>query len=289
MERVLPLENLKRHLLVAKPGIVLLSLITTLGGMLYAKESINLEKALWALLGTALCASGSAILNNLYDKDIDSKMLRTQSRPTALGQINYNLLLFEGASLLILSYLILYHFVSFKVALLGFIASFTYVFVYTMFLKRHSHWATEVGGITGALPPVMGYVAVKDSFDLNALTLFLILFLWQPPHFWVLALKYREDYRRAGVPTLPVSKGVLETKRRTLIYTLLLVLVSLMPYFLKACGLIYLIGALILGGIYLFMTLKFYKSKEESDMKLFTYSIIYLSLIFLLLVVGRWT
>ncbi len=287
LEKVLSYKNtLRDHIVLTKPGIVILVLITTLTGIYIANRGMpDPWLVFWTLLGTGLAAAGSAVLNNFIDRDIDSLMERTMYRPTAQGTINPINALLMGSGFILLSFLILAYHVNIISALLAFTAAFVYVVPYTIVTKRRTEYATEIGGITGALPPVIGYAAVEGSINLEALILFLIMFVWQPPHFWVLALKYREDYRRAGVATLPVSRGVRETKLRTLFYTLLLLPVTLLPYFMNMAGSIYLYGAIILNMIYIGLTIKFALSKKETDMFLFFYSIFYLTCIFVLMVV----
>ncbi|NPB08109.1 MAG: protoheme IX farnesyltransferase [Aquificae bacterium] len=272
---------LREYLVLTKPGIVSLVLITTLGGM-YLGARGNLEPLLvfWTLLGTGLAAAGSAVLNMVIDRDIDRLMTRTSDRPLPKGTVDPLKALFLGLSLQVVSLFLLLYFVGLLPALLVAIASFSYVVLYSLLLKRRSPVATEIGGISGALPPVVGYVASSGVLDVNAFALFLLMFLWQPPHFWVLALKYRDDYRKAGVPTLPVARGVFVTKLKTLIYTASLFPVSLIPYFTGLVGELYLAVAVVLNTLYIALTLKFFFSKKEESMRLFFFSILYLSILF---------
>jgi len=272
---------LKEYLVLTKPGIVTLVLITTLGGM-YLGSKGRLEPSLvfWTLLGTGLAAAGSAVLNMVIDKDIDKLMSRTALRPIPKGVVDPSKALIFGIILQALSYIILITFVGWLPTLLVAVASFSYVVLYSIFLKRKNPIATEIGGISGALPPVIGYVASSGQIDINALALFLLMYMWQPPHFWVLALKYREDYKRAGVPTLPVVRGVFITKVKTLIYTVSLFPISLIPYFTGLVGDLYLFTAILLNLLYIGLTLRFVFSKKEEDMRLFFFSILYLSVLF---------
>ncbi len=276
---------LREYLVLTKPGIVTLVLITTLGG-LYIGSGKNLEPYLvfWTLLGTGLAAAGSAVLNMVLDKDIDSLMERTADRPLPRGAVSPKGAAVFGIILLICSFLSLYFFVNPLSALLAMVASFSYVVIYTILLKRKTPVATEVGGISGALPPVIGYVAGSGEIDLKAFVLFLIMFMWQPPHFWVLALKYKDDYARAGIPTLPVSRGVFITKLKTLLYTVSLLPLTVIPYAIGMAGELYLISAISMSLLYLLMTVKFVLSKGEESMKLFFFSILYIAVIFGMLV-----
>ncbi len=276
---------LKDYLVLTKPGIVLLVLITTLTGMYLAKRGFpNSWLVFWTLLGTGLASAGSAVLNHFFDKDIDALMNRTKDRPLPSGSINPRNALIFGIALIILSMFILSYKVNLLTTFFVFLASFFYVVVYTLALKRKSPLATEIGGISGSLPPVIGYAAVKDAIGFEALILFLIMFMWQPPHFWVLAIKYAQDYKQAGIPALPVSKGILHTKVKTLIYTASLLPLSLLPFFYGISGHVYFVSALVLSSIYLILTLKFVFSKKPNGMFIFFYSILYIALLFSIMV-----
>ncbi|WP_457600895.1 heme o synthase [Hydrogenivirga sp.] len=272
---------LKEYLALTKPGIVTLVLITTLGGI-YIGSKGNLEPitVFWTLLGTGLAAAGSAVINMFFDRDIDSVMERTSSRPLPRGVVNPTGALAFGIILLLISFVSLSLFVNITAAVLAMVAAFSYVVLYTVVLKRKTPVATEVGGISGALPPVIGYVAGSGELDLRAFVLFLIMFMWQPPHFWVLALKYRDDYARAGIPTLPVARGVFITKMKTLLYTVSLLPLSLIPYAIGMTGKLYFVTALVMSILYTVYTLKFLFSKKEESMKLFFFSIIYIAVLF---------
>jgi protoheme IX farnesyltransferase len=272
---------IRDYIVLTKPGIVLLVLITTLTGMYLAQRGFpDPWLVFWTLLGTGLASAGSAVLNQFFDRDIDALMHRTRERPLPSGSVPPINAFFFGLILLLLSFLVLFFKVNLLSLFLVFLASFFYVVIYTLALKRKSPLATEIGGVSGALPPVIGYSAVKGEVDFPALVLFLIMFLWQPPHFWVLAIKYMEDYKRAGIPTLPVVKGVEHTKIKTLIYTASLLPVSLLPTFYGLAGSFYFFSALLLSGLYLLLTVKFVLSKKPNGMFLFFYSVLYIALLF---------
>lgn len=273
------------YILLTKPGIVLLVLITCLTGMyLAAKGFPNPWLVFWSLLGTGLASAGSAVLNQFFDRDIDAIMSRTKSRPLPSGSISPLSALIFGSVLLIASFYIMIVFVNLVATFFTLTASFFYVVVYTLALKRKSPLATEIGGISGALPPVIGYTAVTGKFGIEPFILFLIMFVWQPPHFWVLAVKYAEDYKKAGVPTLPVVKGIFQTKVRMLFYTAMLFPLSLLPALYGMAGKVYFFTAFVLSFIYLILTLKFFFSRSSKGMFLFFYSIIYLALLFSVMV-----
>ncbi len=278
-------NTLRDYIVLTKPGIVLLVLITTLTGMYFAQRGLpNPYLIFWALLGTGLASAGSAVLNQYFERDIDSLMERTKGRPLPLGSVNPKSALILGLLLILSALLIHVSFVNLLSTFLTALASFVYVVVYTLALKRRSPLATEIGGISGALPPVIGYASALSTVDMPALILFIIMFLWQPPHFWVLAIKYAEDYKRAGIPTLPVVKGISETKLKTLMYTASLLPVSLVPTLIGMAGYVYFYSALILSLVYLGLTLKFFFSKKPNGMFLFFYSILYLALLFSIMV-----
>ncbi|MEJ7620767.1 MAG: heme o synthase [Aquificaceae bacterium] len=276
---------IRDYIILTKPGIVLLVLITTLTGMYFAKRGFpDPWIVFWTLLGTGLASAGSAVLNQFFDKDLDALMSRTKDRPLPSGSIpSLNALVF-GLSLLMLSAVVMLLMVNLLATFFVFLAVFFYVVVYTIALKRKSPLATEIGGVSGALPPVIGYASVRGEVGFEALILFLIMFMWQPPHFWVLAIKYAEDYKRAGIPTLPVSKGIEHTKIKTLIYTAGLLPLSLLPSIYGIAGHIYFVSALFLSGLYLLLTLKFVFSKKPNGMFLFFYSILYIALLFSVMV-----
>ncbi|WP_029552280.1 heme o synthase [Thermocrinis jamiesonii] len=276
---------IKDYLLLTKPGIVLLVLITTLTGMYIAQKGFPpTELAFWTLLGTGLASAGSAVLNQYFDKDLDILMERTKTRPIPSGNVSPSSAFWFGVILLSSSLLIMFFFTNPIATFFTALASFFYISVYTLTLKRKSPLATEIGGISGALPPVIGYTAITGSLGFEPLVLFLIMFIWQPPHFWVLAIKYAQDYEKAGIPTLPVVKGIKHTKLRTLLYTSALLPMSILPYFYQMAGEIYLLSASVLSILYLLLTLKFVFSKKPNGSFLFFYSVIYLALLFTIMV-----
>ncbi|QWR78316.1 heme o synthase [Candidatus Magnetomonas plexicatena] len=273
------------HVILMKPGIVVLVLVTALNGMYMAQRGFpTFLLILPTMLGIGLSAAGSAVLNNFFDKDIDSLMPRTMVRAIPQGRIYPTSALIFGLSLITAAIAIFLLYVNTLSAVLTFISAFIYVIPYTVLMKRRTHLVTHVGSITGALPPVIGYTAVKGHVDVEAFVLFAIMFIWQHPHFWAYALKYKEDYSRAGIPILPISKGIMKTKTSTLIYTIILLPFSVMPYFLAMAGIFYLITSIVLGVIYIAFAVKFYLSEKESDRALFVYSLIYITIIFIVLV-----
>lgn len=285
--------TLKDYYTVTKPGIVYSNLLGTIAGFFVAMggnfTSSLAWTLLWTILGISLVIAGGTTLNNVYDRDIDGYMERTRNRPIHTGRISVKTGTIYGLSLAIVGEAVLTIGVNPLSAVFAFIGLFFYVVVYTMWLKRTTTLNTVVGGISGAMPTVMGYVAVSNSMDNVAWILFAILFLWQPPHFLALAMRRCEEYRNAGIPMLPVVRGFDETKRQILYYTAALVPVSLMLYTLEAVGLIYFIGAGLLGAIYLIYALKGIFNEKEKEIPwanfMFRYSVIYLTLIYILMMV----
>lgn len=275
-------EEIRNHIIITKPGIVFLVLITTFVGMYTGAKGLpGISVTLFTLSGVGLAAGGAATLNNLLDRFIDSLMERTRNRPLPSGKVHPSSAMLLGVSLSILSIMTFVIFVNILTALLTLLAIVIYIFPYTLLLKRKTALATLIGSITGALPPVIGYVAIKGFIGQEALLLFLIMYIWQHPHFWSLAMKCRDDYARAGIPVLPVSAGVSVTKIMVFVSVLMLFTISLLPFLSGLSGRFYLLTAIILGTIYVLLSLIFLFSGKEYSKPLFYYSLIYLSLLFL--------
>jgi len=287
VERSLVYRDVVRdHILLTKPGIVCLVILTTFIGMYLGKKGLPDQTIiLFTLLGVGLSAGGAGILNNFFDRTIDSLMERTRTRPLASGRIYPKDAFLIGLFCLITSFVVHISFVNPLTAFLTFLSAFIYIILYTILMKKRTPMATTVGSISGALPPVIGYAAVRAEINMEALLPFIIMFLWQYPHFWSIALKYREDYQRTGIPVLPLRIGVKRTKLYVLIFSLLLLLVSLLPYFGGLSGRLYLVSSLFLGILYVLGALRFTLSKRETDEFLFIYSIVYLCILFIVLCV----
>jgi protoheme IX farnesyltransferase len=271
------------YIKLTSPGITLLVMLTGFVGMWIGSRGMYVPSflILWSLLGIGLASAGASVFNNCYDRDIDRLMSRTYRRPIPSGKIKSNSALIFGLCLSAASLIILILFVNTISAILSLLSIFIYSYLYTVVLKRHTPLATEIGGISGAIPPVIGWAAVRGSISFEALLLFSIMFLWQPPHFWSLALRHREDYKTAGIPTMSVAASSEEVNLRSLIYVSALVMVSLLPYFIGMFGRLYLFVSVIAGIIYLSLYFTVIISKRDMNKYLFCYSIIYLSLIFL--------
>jgi len=280
---------LKNYLELTKPKVVLMMLITAIIGMLLASKSLpSLYLVIISMIGIGLCASSAATINQIIDRNIDANMARTSNRPLPQGEITtFNASLFAFA-LMIVGSAILVSQVNTLTAVLTVASLIGYAFIYTVFLKRATPQNIVIGGLAGAAPPLLGWTSVTNSIDPNALLLVLIIFVWTPPHFWALAIYRKEDYARESIPMLPVTHGVRFTKLQIILYTVLLVLVSLLPYIVLMSGNIYLFSALGLGLFYLYSSIKMYLTDdEEYPMTSFKYSIYYIFLIFFALLVDH--
>ncbi len=264
---------------LCKPRIALLVLLTTFTGMwLAGGGSVPLELVIYTLLGTGLASASSGALNNYVDREVDKLMARTRTRALPSARLFPQQALWLGGLLSISSFVILFYLVNPLTAYLALGTTFFYVVIYTIWLKRITPLCTEIGGVAGALPPVIGWAAVTNDISWQAMVMFIIMFIWQPPHFWALALLRAEEYRRAKLPMLPVVSGMEITKFRMLLYTIVLIPISTMMFWLNLTGPVYLTAALVLGAIYLFITIDFARKPitHQSTKRLFGYSIIYL-------------
>jgi protoheme IX farnesyltransferase len=279
-----------QYLELTKPRIVALIAFTAVIGMLLAVPGMPpLRQAIAGTIGIWLAAASAAALNHLIDQRIDKVMARTSQRPLATGTLQPAQVLAFALALGTLSMAILVAFVNPLTAVLTFASLIGYGIVYTAFLKRATPQNIVIGGAAGAAPPVLGWVAVTGQVHPHALLLFLIIFIWTPPHFWALAIFRRDDYARAQVPMLPVTHGVTYTRWHVLFYTVLLVVITVLPWLTGMSGLFYLGGALVLGGGFLWYAIRL---MDESDlffpMRVFNYSIVYLMALFAFLLVDHW-
>lgn len=264
---------------LTKPRITLLVLVTAFVGMWLAAGGRPAPGlVLWTLLGTALAASSSGVLNNVIDRHVDARMSRTRERALPAGRVRPERALAWGLLLGVAAFLLLSATVNLTAAGLALGTIAFYVGIYTAWLKRTSPACTEIGSVAGAAPPLIGWAAVTGGLSLPAWVLFGILFLWQPPHFWTLALVRAEEYRRAGLPMLPVVRGERVTRRRMLLYTAALLPTSALPFFLGLTGPLYLLGSLLLSGIYLGLTWCWSRRplSPPQARQLFGFSILYL-------------
>jgi protoheme IX farnesyltransferase len=280
----------RHYLELTKPKVVLLIAFTGIVGTLLATPGLPpLDALIWGNLGIALAAACAAAINHVLDQKIDEKMARTRGRPLPTGSMRTAQALSFAFTLGALSMAILWWLVNPLTAVLTFLSLIGYAVIYTVWLKRATSQNIVIGGAAGAAPPVLGWAAVTNSIDPNALLLFLIIFVWTPPHFWALAIARRDDYARAGIPMLPVTHGVAYTRLQVLLYTVLLFLVTLMPFLTRMSGLIYLAAALVLNTIFLYyaFAMKF-TDRAELPMRVFKFSVQYLMWLFAALLVDHY-
>ncbi len=281
----------KRYYELTKPKVVALIVFTALAGMLLSTSGTTLpwQNLLFGLLGIGMAAAAGAVVNHIADQRIDALMDRTRNRPIPSGTMDTPHALGFALSLTLVSMAMLALLVNPLTALLTFIALIGYALIYTVFLKRSTPQNIVWGGLAGAAPPLLGWTAMTGEIHTEALLLLLLIFVWTPPHFWALAIRRREEYARAGLPMLPVTHGVAFTKLQILMYTLMLVAVSLLPFITQMSGLIYLSGAIALGLGFVYHATVLFRSKgDEHAMKTFGYSIFYLSLLFAFLLADHY-
>lgn len=285
-----PHSTWRDYLELCKPRVVALMLLTVLVGMYLAtSHAVPLYTIVASLLGIGFCAASAAAINHSVDKRIDSLMMRTQGRPVALGRVSVKRALMFAFLMGVLGLGILVYCVNALTALLTFLTIIGYAGIYTGYLKRATPQNIVIGGLAGAAPPLLGWTSVTNHLDAQALLLVLIIFIWTPPHFWALAIYRLKEYQHAEIPMLPVTHGVAYTKLNILLYTILLFIVSLLPYIIGMSGLIYLIGACILGGRFLYWAIQLYRREElKIALQTFRFSIVYLMLLFIFLLVDHY-
>ncbi len=278
------------YLGVCKLKVVALIVFTALVGMfLSVPGMVPWQPLVFGTLGIGMAAASAAAINHLVDRHVDARMSRTANRPVASGHLTGRNCLLFALVLGGLAMWILVQFVNLLTAVLTFASLIGYAVIYTLYLKRATPQNIVIGGAAGAAPPVLGWTAVTGQIDPNALLLFLIIFVWTPPHFWALAIHRRNEYAKADIPMLPVTHGVEFTRLQVLFYTVLLVVVTVMPYATRMSGLLYLLGALALGGGFLYHAWALMRDDSGAQaMKTFGYSIIYLMALFAFLLVDHY-
>jgi protoheme IX farnesyltransferase len=280
-------QRIKDFFALSKPLIVGLLLITTYGGLVIGgKEWPSFSLTMWTLLGGALAASGSSALNQYIDRELDRNMQRTAKRPMADGRLTHAEGLAFGLGLSLGSYYILAAFVNSLAALLSLAGIIYYVILYSIWLKKATVQNIVIGGGAGAIPPLVGYAAATGTLDLTAWILFAIIFMWTPPHFWALAIVRMKDYKNAGVPMMPVVRGELETRKQILVYTIELVIVTLLLPILNLAGTVYLVSSLVLGGALLYAAWAVWKyGGNKLAWRMYKWSSSYLVFIFVAIVI----
>ena len=283
-------KTYRAYLESSKPRVVLLMIFTSFIGMLLADPlRLNFEVIILGNLGIALMSLSAGSINQLLDQKIDSIMQRTKKRPLVLGVLSTKNVVVYSLLMAFSGFTILYFYINTLTAWLTFGSLVGYAFVYTLYLKRSTPQNIVIGGAAGATPPLLGWTAVTGQIDLIAIILFLIIFTWTPPHFWALALHRKEEYFAAKIPMLPVTHGEQYTRVHITLYTLMLTIVSFLPFTVHFSSYFYLAGALILNLIFIFYVLKMQLSKNNFlANKIFNYSIIYLSALFGFLIADRY-
>jgi protoheme IX farnesyltransferase len=284
-------ERVGAYVALTKPRIIELLLITTLPTMIVAQRGMPPVWLMAAtLLGGALAAGGANAINMFVDRDIDKLMHRTSRRPLVTGTVTPRNALIFAISLEVVAFVELWSWVNLLSAALAVSATLFYVFVYTLWLKRTSSQNIVIGGAAGAVPVLVGWAAVTDSLAWTPLVLFAIIFVWTPPHFWALAVKYKDDYRAAGVPMLPAVATFKRTAREILLYSVLLLGVSLLLAAVAKLGTIYIVSASVLGVAFVALAVRLWqRATPKAAMQLFSYSITYLTLLFVLMAVDIFT
>ena len=280
---------LRSYYELCKPNVVYMMLICAFVGMLLAEESVSSFGYLFvSLTGIAFCAASAAAVNQVIDRNTDASMTRTDQRPLPQGELSPTHASLFALIIGILGALILYLYVNTLTMILTLSSLVGYAFIYTIYLKRATPQNIVIGGLAGAAPPLLGWSSISNSIDPYALLLVLIIFVWTPPHFWALAIYRKDEYAKESIPMLPVTHGVAFTKLQIVLYTIILFIVSVLPYVVLMSGEIYLFSALILSTIFLYYSINLYFSNDDEDaMSTFQFSIYYIFLIFLALLIDH--
>ena len=275
---------------LCKPRVVMMLVFTAVIGMFLATPGmVPWQPLVFGTIGIGLAAASAAAINQVVDQKIDKAMRRTEDRPLPKGNVTNSQALVFAITLGVIAMVILTFLVNGLTAWLTFLSLIGYAVIYTMYLKHATPQNIVIGGAAGAAPPVLGWVAVTGTIDPNSLLLFLIIFAWTPPHFWALAIHRREEYAKVDVPMLPVTHGVAFTRLQVLLYTIIMIVVTLLPFATGMSGVVYLGGVLILNAIFLYYAIKMQSGKDDTiPIKTFAYSILYLMLLFALLLIDHY-
>ncbi|MCF6225319.1 MAG: heme o synthase [Xanthomonadales bacterium] len=275
---------------LTKPKVVALIVFTAVVGMLLAVPGMpDVLRFLMATLGIGMAAGAAAAINHLVDQKVDAKMKRTEDRPLPSGELTSRQVLVFALILGAIAMLILYFLVNPLTAVLTFFSLIGYAVIYTMYLKRATPQNIVIGGAAGAAPPLLGWVAMTGQLEADAMLLFLIIYVWTPPHFWALAIHRADDYAKADIPMLPVTHGIEFTRWHIFFYTLLLIIVTTLPYLTGMSGLFYLVGVSVLNLVFLSFSVRMLISdNEELPIKTFVWSIMYLMALFAFLLIDHY-
>jgi protoheme IX farnesyltransferase len=288
---VSPDINWRDYFELTKPRVVTLIVFTAIVGMFVSVPGWPGWSALiFGTLGIGLASSSAAVFNHVLDARIDVQMMRTRGRPLPQGKLTERAALIFAGALCVVSMLILWSLVNPLTAVLTFFSLIGYALIYTAWLKRATPQNIVIGGAAGAAPPVLGWTAVTNEIHSGALLLFLIIFVWTPPHFWALAIARKEEYAKVDIPMLPVTHGDAYTRLHVLLYTILLVLVTILPYLIGVSGLIYLLAAILLDARFLYYAIRMYRDANNPllPMQTFKFSITYLGLLFAAILVDHY-
>lgn len=283
-------HRLSDYYALCKPRVVMLITFTAMVGMLLASPGmVDLKVLVWGSVGITLMAAAAAAFNQILDRQVDARMARTRRRPLVTGQLGMLESGLFAVAIGALGFAMLYALINPLTAWLTLVTLIGYAGVYTLYLKRATPQNIVIGGAAGAAPPVLGWAAVTGTIDPHALLLFLIIFVWTPPHFWALAIERRDEYAEVNIPMLPVTHGIDYTRTQILLYTILLVAVTMLPFATGMSGLIYLCSALVLGGVFLVYALRMrFAPVPGLPMRTFGYSIVYLMALFTALLVDHY-
>lgn len=281
---------IKSYYLLCKPNVVYMMLICALVGMLLAEDTVSsIPTILIALFGIALCSGSAAAINQVIDRKADAAMTRTDQRPLPQGELSAFHASCFALVIGILGAVILFVFINTLTMILTLASLVGYAFIYTVYLKRATPQNIVIGGLAGAAPPLLGWASISNTIDPHALLLVLIIFVWTPPHFWALAIYRKDEYAKESIPMLPVTHGVAFTKLQIVLYTIILFIVSILPYIVLMSGGIYFVSAVILSSIFLYYSIKLYFSDDDAiAMKTFNFSIYYIFLIFVALLLDHY-
>ena len=284
--------NLKSFILLMKPRVMSLVIFTCAVGLLTAPENVTFYNSVFSIFFVAIGAGAAGALNMWYEADLDKLMTRTCLRPIPTGKLNKNQALIFGVILSVVSVLGLYYFSNFLSAAILLITIMFYLFIYTIWLKRKTPQNIVIGGASGALPPVIGWTIATNDLTMEPIAFFLIIFFWTPSHFWALSLFKADDYKKANIPMLPLTNGIENTKKNILIYSILMLPVIIAPYLIGFVSKIYLFSSLILTVYYIYLCYELYNFKKNKfeitkAKKVFSYSILYLFLLFVLFLVDK--
>ncbi|MEM7207606.1 MAG: heme o synthase [Pseudomonadota bacterium] len=284
------LNHWRDYLELCKPKVVLLLVFTAIVGMLLSTPGfVPLTNFVFGTIGIGLASASAAAINHIIDHRTDAQMARTKNRPLPKGNLTMTQCLVFALSIGVISMVLLVAFVNALTAVLTFLSLIGYAVIYTLYLKRATPQNIVIGGAAGAMPPVLGWAAITGDVTAESLLLFLIIFTWTPPHFWALAIHRIDDYAKVGIPMLPVTHGERFTRLQVLLYTILMVLVTLLPYLIGMNGVLYLAGAVGLGIGFLYSAIKMMdEDRKDQPIETFVFSINYLMALFAFLLVDHY-